>query len=60
MADQTIKDQILEAMQKLPPNATFDDAMERLYVLSKIHRAMERSERGETMSHEEAVRRLRG
>jgi hypothetical protein len=58
MADQTIKDQVLEAMKRLPADATIEDAMERLYVLGKVLRGLEQSERGDTMSHEEAVRRL--
>jgi hypothetical protein len=49
---------VLAAMKRLPADATIEDAMERLYVLGKVLRGLEQSERGDTMSHEEAVRRL--
>ena len=58
MPERTIKEQVLEALQRLPADASIEDAMERLYVLAKVLRGLEQSERGETMSHEEALRRL--
>ncbi|TAE23819.1 MAG: hypothetical protein EAZ92_14100 [Candidatus Kapaibacterium sp.] len=38
---------------ELPANATFHDALERMYLLSKVENAMEQYERGETRSHAE-------
>jgi predicted transcriptional regulator len=58
MAITTTKDKVLEAVEKLPSDATIEDAMERLFFLAKVERGMEDSEAGKTISHEEAKRRL--
>ena len=58
MTAPTIKQQVLDALTKLPPEASFDDAMERIYFLSKIQRGLDQIERGEVLSHEEVKRRL--
>ncbi len=52
------KRKILEAVQKLPEDATFEDAIERLYFLAKIERGLAQAEAGETVSHPEAKDRL--
>ena len=41
----------------LPDDATVEDAMERLYFLSKVERGLEQSD-GETISHEEIKSRF--
>ena len=38
MAPATAKQKVLEAVQQLPPDATVEDAMERLYFLAKVER----------------------
>lgn len=60
MATPTIKQKILEAVEQLPPGATIEDAMERLYVLAKIERGLEQLDSGDVVPHEEAKRRLLG
>ena len=52
------KDQIVEAVNSLPDDATLDDAIERLLLLSKIEEGLEQVRRGETIPHEEVRRRL--
>lgn len=52
------KQQILEAMEALPDNAGFDDAMERLYLLYKIERGIEQADEGQLISQEEAELRM--
>lgn len=52
------KGQIVEAVAALPEDATVDDAIERLLFLSKIEQGLEQAQRGETIPHEEAKRRL--
>jgi predicted transcriptional regulator len=54
------KDKVLEQLEKLPSDATVEDAMERLYFLAKVERGLAESEAGQTVSHEEAKRRLTG
>ena len=36
MSSQNTRERILEALQDLPADATFDDAIERLVILAKI------------------------
>ncbi len=58
MTQRSIKQRVLEAVESLPADATVEDAMERLYFLAKIQRGLEQADAGETVSHEEAKKRL--
>ncbi len=58
MTQKSIKQRVLEAVESLPADATVEDAMERLYFLAKIQRGQEQADAGETVSHEEAKKRL--
>ena len=39
MREPTVRERILKALENLPPDATFDDAIERLVFLAKIDAA---------------------
>lgn len=52
------KQRIRDAVEKLPPEATVEDAMERLYVLAKIERGLAQADGNETVSHDEVRGRL--
>ncbi|MBM3464611.1 MAG: hypothetical protein FJX76_21145 [Armatimonadetes bacterium] len=54
----TTKQQIVESMQQLPDDASYEDAMERLYLLYKIQRGIEQADRGQKVSHDEARQRM--
>jgi predicted transcriptional regulator len=54
----TVKDLLRETAEKLPADASVEEAMERLYFLSKIERGLEQADAGKTISHEEVRRRL--
>ena len=58
MSTQSVKDQILKAMQDLPDDATVESAMERLYLLYKIEQGLEQADRGQVVSQEEVKRRM--
>ena len=58
MSSQSVKDQILKAIQDLPDDTTVESAMERLYVLYKIEQGIEQADRGQVVSQEEARRRM--
>lgn len=60
MPDPSIKDRVLDAVRDLPEDATVEDAMERLYFLAKIEEGERQADVGETVSHEEANRRVLG
>ncbi len=54
------KQQILKAIEELPDDASVGDAIDRLYLLYKIHRGLRQANRGEMISQEEARRRMAG
>jgi predicted transcriptional regulator len=58
VAPISIKQKVLEAVQQLPPDATVEDAMERLYFLAKVERGVAQADAGETLPHEAARTRL--
>ena len=58
MPSPSVKERLLEAVQKLPPDATIEDAMERLYFLAKIERGLADADEGKTLSHDEVKARL--
>ena len=58
MASISIKQKVLEAVQQCPPDATVEDAIERLYFLAKVERGVAQADAGETLPHEAARKRL--
>jgi predicted transcriptional regulator len=48
------KQKVLAAVEKLPADATIEDAMERLYFLTKIDRGVADADAGRLTDHEEA------
>ncbi|MBI3089542.1 MAG: hypothetical protein HYY96_02655 [Candidatus Tectomicrobia bacterium] len=52
------KQQILKAIEKLPDDASVEDAIDRLYLFFKIERGLRQADRGELISQEEARRRM--
>jgi predicted transcriptional regulator len=60
VAGGSIKQKVIEAVESLPADATVEDAMERLYFLAKIQRGLEQADAGDTISHDDAKKRLLG
>ncbi len=58
MPTPTARERILEALQDLPDDATFDDAIERLVFLAKIDAGLAELDAGQGIPHEEVKRRL--
>ena len=52
------REQMLEAIRTLPEDATVDDAIERLHLIDLIEQRIAAADAGETITHEEARRRL--
>ena len=52
------KQQILKAIEGLPDDASFEDALERLYLLYKIEKGLRQADRGELISQDEARQRM--
>jgi len=58
MPNATTKQRILDSFQELPEDATVEDAMERLFFLSKVQRGLDEVDRGDFVSHEDIKRRF--
>ena len=58
MPTPTARERILNALQDLPDDATFDDAIERLVFLAKIDAGLAELDAGKGIPHEEVKRRL--
>lgn len=54
----TARQRALEAIGKLPEDASFEEVMERLYLRSKVELGLEQEESGQVAAHEEAKHRL--
>lgn len=58
MPSRITRDQMIEAIRELPPDASVDDAIERLVLLAKIQEGLAQLDRGEGIPHDEVKRRL--
>lgn len=58
MSGSTAKQKVLEAIEKLPADATLEDAIERLLFLAKIEGGVSELDAGKGVEHAEAKRRL--
>ena len=52
------REKILHAVEDLPADATYEDAMECLLLLTKVERGLQQANEGKTVSHEEAQNRM--
>ena len=59
MAAETVKQKILQVVERLPDTATLEDAIERLCFLAKVEEGLRQSDVGDTVPHAEAVRQIR-
>jgi hypothetical protein len=59
MAGVTEREKAIKAVQELPSDATFEDAMERLYFLCKIEKGIRQADAGRTISHDQAKKRMK-
>ena len=54
----TVKERILAAIQRLPDDVSYDDAIERLRLLRSIEIGIAQADAGDVMDHEEFVAEL--
>ena len=54
----TTKEKALRAVQDLPHDASYEDAMERVLFLSKIDRGLQQADAGQTLSHAQVKERM--
>jgi predicted transcriptional regulator len=55
MATETVKQKILQVVERLPDTATLEDAIERLCLLAKVEEGLRQSDAGKTVHHAEAI-----
>jgi predicted transcriptional regulator len=55
MAIETVKQKILQVIERLPDTATLEDAIERLCFLAKVEEGVRQSDAGEMVPHAEAL-----
>lgn len=53
------KQNIIKIVQMLPENTSIEEAMERLFILSKVEKGCNEADSGKTLSHSEAEKRLK-
>jgi predicted transcriptional regulator len=58
MSGSTAKQKVLEVIERLPADATVEDAIERLVLLAKIEQGLAQLDAGQGIEHSEAKRRL--
>ena len=56
--NKTAKDRMLEILGEQPDDSSFDDLLAELTVARMVERGLADSENGETISHEEMIRRV--
>jgi hypothetical protein len=58
MQEPFTRDRIIEALQSMPPNATIDDAIERLVFLAKVETGLAELDRSQGIPHDLAKHRF--
>lgn len=53
----TTKQKVIKAVQSLPEDASYEDAMERLLFLAKIEKGLQQADAGQTVSHDKVKRK---
>ncbi len=59
MNGATAKEKIRQVFEDLPADASFEDAMERLYILYKVERGRQQLGSGAGIPHEEVKKQLK-
>jgi hypothetical protein len=58
MPEPFTRDRIIEALQPMPPNATIDDAIERLVFLAKVETGLAELDGNQGVPHDQAKHRF--
>jgi predicted transcriptional regulator len=58
MAELTIKQKVLQSIEKLPQDVSIDDIIEHIYFMHKIEIGLKQSEKGELIDHEDLLKQM--
>lgn len=59
MIEANVRDRVLQAVETMPSDITFEEVLERIYMLQKIERGRQQIAAGEGIPHDEAKRRMK-
>ena len=59
MATTTPRQRALDAVNSLPPDATIEDAIERLLFIARVEKGIADADADKTIPHEEVVKRMK-
>jgi len=54
----TKKEKVIEDMERLPEDASIEDAMERLLFMAKVERGIQQADAGQTIPHSQVKERM--
>lgn len=54
----TLKSEVLEMIQAMPDDLTYEDLMKALYIRQQIQKSLDQIETGEILTHEEVKDRI--
>lgn len=58
MSKITLKQKVIDSIDKLPENASLDEIMERIYFIHKIEVGLKQSDHGNVVKHEEVLDKI--
>lgn len=59
MPDVSVKDRVRRALEEMPNDVSFEEVMERIFILQKVERGRQQIAAGEGIPHEEARRQMK-
>ena len=59
MSEVTVRDRVLRVVEEMSQDVTFEDIMERMYLLQKIERGRQQIAAGQGIPHEEAKQQMK-
>lgn len=59
MTETSARERVLRAVQEMPSDTTYEEVMERVYMIQKIERGRQQIADGQGVSHEEAKRQMK-
>lgn len=54
----TLKQKVIDSIERLPQDASLDDIIERIYFIHKVEVGLKQSEQGDVITHEELLKRI--
>jgi len=55
----TTKQKVINAVQNLPENASYEDVMEKLLFLAKIEKGLQQANEGQTLTHSTVKQKMK-